>query len=209
MNIKVCGITQLKQLQQLDGLNIDFAGLIFHKDSPRNVEGKISKEELQYTDFDTKKVGVFLDAEMIDILTAIDDYGLEVVQLHGNETPLMCEDLSEEVEVIKAFKITDGNEDIDAMIADYDEVVDYYLFDTYVDGQAGGTGKKFDWSILAKAKIEKPFFISGGLSLDDVAAIKKFKHPDFYGIDINSRFEKEPGVKDMGMILQLVQSFKK
>ena len=171
MNIKVCGITQLKQLQQLDGLNIDFAGLIFHKDSPRNVEGKISNEELQYTDFDTKKVGVFLDAEMIDILTAIDDYGLEVVQLHGNETPLMCEDLSEEVEVIKAFKITDGNEDIDAMIADYDEVVDYYLFDTYVDGQAGGTGKKFDWSILAKAKIEKPFFISGGLSLDDVAAI--------------------------------------
>lgn len=209
MIIKVCGITQLKQLQQLDGLNIDFAGFIFHKDSPRNVEGKINKEDIQNSDFDIKKTGVFLDAEMINILTAIDDYGLEVVQLHGNETPLMCEDLSEEVEVIKAFKIADGNVDIDAMIADYDEVVDYYLFDTYVNGQAGGTGKKFDWKILSKAKIEKPFFISGGLSLEDVAAIKKFKHPDFYGIDVNSRFEKEPGIKDMALLLQLVQSFKK
>ena len=219
MNIKVCGITQLKQLQQLDGLNIDFAGLIFHKASPRYVVGKITKEELQSADFDIKKTGVFMDAPMIDILTAIEDYGLDVVQLHGDETPLMCEDLSEEVEVIKAFSIGDGKVDIDELVADYDDVVDYYLFDTSplpaspgVGGgkaaHAGGTGKKFDWKILAKAKIEKPFFISGGISVEDVAAIKKFKHPDFYGIDINSRFEKEPGIKDMGLILKLKHELK-
>ena len=209
MNIKVCGITQLKQLQQLDGLNIDFAGLIFYKDSPRCVNGKISKEELQITDFDIKKTGVFVDAEMIDILDAIDDFGLDVVQLHGNESPEICEDLSAEVEVIKAFSI-DAGVDIDAVIAGYDEVCDYYLFDTKsTNGLKGGTGKKFDWKILSKAKIEKPFFVSGGISLDDIEAIKKIKHPDFYGIDINSQFEKEPGVKDMAKILQLLQALKK
>ncbi len=205
MNIKVCGITQLKQLQQLDGLNIDFAGLIFHKESPRYVDGKLTKDELQESDFDIKKVGVFADAEMIDMLDAIDDYGLDVIQLHGKENPEVCADLSEEVEVIKVFHIGDGNVDIDAMVADYDEVCDYYLFDTSVEGMKGGTGKKFDWKILAGAKIEKPFFISGGISLADVPAIKKFKHPDFYGIDINSQFEKEPGVKDMALVLKLKQ----
>ncbi len=205
MNIKVCGITQLKQLQQLDGLNIDFAGLIFHKNSPRYLGDKISKDELKESDFDTKKVGVFVDAEMIDMLDAIDDYGLDVIQLHGNENPEVCADLSEEVEVIKVFSIGDGKVDIDEMVAPYDEVCDYYLFDTSVNGIAGGTGKKFDWKILSKAKIEKPFFISGGISLEDVAAIKKLKHPDFYGIDINSKFEKEPGVKDMALVLKLKQ----
>ncbi len=205
MNIKVCGITQLKQLQQLDGLNIDFAGLIFHKNSPRYLGDKIAKDELKESDFDTKKVGVFVDAEMIDMLDAIDDYGLDVIQLHGNENPEVCADLSEEVEVIKVFSIGDGKVDIDEMVAPYDEVCDYYLFDTSVNGVAGGTGKKFDWKILSQAKIEKPFFISGGISLEDVAAIKKFKHPDFYGIDINSKFEKEPGVKDMALVLKLKQ----
>ncbi len=208
MNIKVCGITQMKQLQQLDGLNIDFAGMIFHKDSPRYVDDKLPKDEVKESDFDVKKVGVFVDAEMIDMLDAIDDYGLDVIQLHGNENPEVCADLSEEVEVIKVFHIDENTKDIDALIADYDEVCDYYLFDTSVDGVTGGTGKKFDWKILNKAKIEKPFFISGGISLDDVAAIKKIKHPDFYGIDINSKFEKEPGVKDMAMILKLKQDLK-
>src|SRR6187551_1073816 len=108
MNIKVCGITQLKQLQQLDGLNIDYAGFIFHKDSPRYVVGKISKEEMQSTDFDVKKVGVFVDADYDEIIEAVEDYGLDVVQLHGKETPELCEQLSEDVEVIKAFSINDG-----------------------------------------------------------------------------------------------------
>ena len=209
MNIKVCGITQLKQLQQLDGLNIDFAGLIFHPGSPRNVAGKLDAEQLKDSDFDIKKVGVFKDAEMIDILTAIDDYGLDVVQLHGDETTEMCADLSDEVEVIKAFSISADTDDIDAMIAPYDEVCDYYLFDTKTaDGATGGTGKKFDWKKLLKAKIEKPFFLSGGISLADIDAIKNIKHPDFYGIDVNSQFEKEPGVKDMALILKLKQELK-
>lgn len=199
MNIKVCGITQLKQLQQLDGLNIDFAGLDFQTDSVRYLGDKIAADELKESDFDVKKTGVFRDAEMIDMLDAIDNYGLDVIQLNGNENTEVCADLSEEVEVIKAFTV-DGKVDIDEMIADYDDVCDYYLFDS--------AGKKFDWKILAKAKIEKPFFVSGDISLEDAAAIKKIKHPDFYGININSHFEKEPGVKDMGLILKLKRELK-
>ena len=209
MNIKVCGITQLKQLQQLEGLDIEFAGLIFYKDSPRYVVDKINKKELKNTDFDLRKTGVFVNAEYDEIIELAEDYGLDVVQLHGDESPELCEALSEEVEVIKTFHIGNEKISIDEMVADYDEVCDYYLFDTSVkNGALGGTGKQFDWKILSKAKIEKPFFISGGIGPEDIVKVKAFKHPDFYGVDINSRFEKEPGIKDMGLVLQFRQGLR-
>ena len=208
MNIKVCGITEMKQLQQLDGLDIDFAGLIFYKESPRYIGEKISKTELKNTDFDLKKVGVFVNPEMIDVLDAIDEYGLEVVQLHGDENPEMCDDLSSEVEVIKVFRVT-GNEDIDKLVASYDAVCDYYLFDTGgLKESFGGTGQQFDWNILSKAKIEKPFFLSGGIGVEDAAKVKAFKHPDLFGVDINSKFETSPGVKDMSKVLQFKMAMK-
>ena len=208
MNIKVCGITEMKQLQQLDGLEIDFAGLIFYKDSPRYIGDKISKAELKKADLDTKKVGVFLNPTMIEVLDAIDEYGLDAVQLHGDESPEMCDDLSSEVEVIKVFSIKDNKEDIDKMVADYDAVCDYYLFDKATDYSIGGTGQQFDWSILTKAKIEKPFFLSGGISAEDASKIKSFRHPDFFGADINSRFEIAPGIKDMAKLLQFKLAMK-
>jgi phosphoribosylanthranilate isomerase len=208
MNIKVCGITEMKQLQQLEGLDIDFAGLIFYKDSPRYVGEKLSKKEVKKADFDLKKTGVFVNPEMIDVLDAIDDYGLQVVQLHGDESPEMCEDLSGEVEVIKVFRLT-GEEDIDKLIAPYDTVCDYYLFDTGgLKESFGGTGKQFDWGILTKAKIEKPFFLSGGIGPEDAVKVKTFRHPDFFGVDINSKFETAPGVKDMAKLLQFKMAMK-
>lgn len=210
MNIKVCGITSLKQLKQLDGLNIDYAGLIFYKGSARYVGDKIPKQELKAADLDIKKVGVFVNPEMIDVLDAIDDYGLDAVQLHGNESPEMCEDLSSEVEVIKAFHIAGGNENIDELVQPYDDVCDFYLFDTAgKNGEPGGTGQQFDWSLLNKNRIEKPFFLGGGIGVEDAAKIKAFRHSDFYGVDINSKFEKEPGVKDMALVLQFLQALKK
>ncbi len=211
MNIKVCGITQLKQLQQLDTLNIDFAGLIFHKASPRYAPNTIKGTDLKYSDFELKKVGVFVDAEYDEIMKAVDAYGLDIVQLHGNEEPLLCESLSDTVEVIKVFSIGDSDAPaVDEMLLDYDEVCDYYLFDTAVPGGAkGGTGVQFNWKVLSDSKIEKPFFISGGIGVDDMAKLKKFKHPDFFGVDINSRVEKEPGVKDMALVLQFKQGLKK
>ena len=210
MNIKVCGITQFKQLQQLEALNIDFAGLIFYKDSPRYMGNKITGKQIKDADFDIKKVGVFVDPGYSELLDAIDEYGLDIVQLHGNETPEMCEELSAEVEVIKAFRIPgDKAIDIDEMVTDYDAVCDYYLFDTAgIKESFGGTGQQFDWGILKKAKIEKPFFLSGGIGVDDAAKVKAFTHPDFFAVDVNSRFELSPGLKDMAAILKFLQGFK-
>ena len=210
MNIKVCGITQLKQLQQLEALNVDFAGLIFYKESPRYMGDKLLGKDVKSADFDLKKVGVFVNPEMIEVLDAIDEYGLDVVQLHGDESPEMCEDLSEEVEVIKAFRITPGDDiNIDKLVNKYDAVCDYYLFDTAgLKESFGGSGQQFDWSILSKAKIEKPFFLSGGIGLEDAAKVISFKHLDMFGVDVNSKFEKEPGIKDMGLILGFKQALK-
>jgi len=207
MNIKVCGITQFKQLSQLEGLGIDYAGLIFVKDSPRYVGDLLKKSEVKKADLDIKITGVFVNPEMIDVLDAIDEYGLDAVQLHGDESAEMCDDLSGEVEVIKAFRVKNDTA-IDALVSPYDGVCDFYLFDTGGQEKLGGTGKSFNWDILKNARIEKPFFISGGISLDDAARLKAFKHPDFFGVDINSMFEKEPGVKDMGAILQFKQALK-
>ena len=98
---------------------------------------------------------------------------------------------------------------IDKLVEPFDAVCDYYLFDTAgLKESFGGTGKQFDWSILNSAKIEKPFFLSGGIGPGDVAKVKSFKHPDFFAIDVNSKFETEPGVKDMAAILKFLQAFK-
>ena len=208
MNIKVCGITSKKQLQQLEGLDIAYAGFIFHEGSARFAGEKLADEDLIGMDLDIKKVGVFIDAEYEDIMEMVEKFELDMVQLHGNESPELCAELSEDTEVIKVFSIGKETGSIDKLIAPYDNVCDYYLFDTSVKGSKGGTGEKFDWKKLAGAKIEKPFFLSGGIGPDDVAMVKKFKHPDFFGIDVNSKFEKEPGVKDMGLILGFVKNIK-
>jgi len=209
MNIKVCGITQFKQLQQLEALNIDYAGLIFYKDSPRYMGDKITGKQVKDADFDIKKVGVFVNPGYSELLDAIDEYGLDMVQLHGDETPEMCEELSGEVEVIKAFRIETGTTNIDELVSAYDAVCDFYLFDTAgLKESFGGTGQQFEWSILKKAKIEKPFFLSGGIGPEDAQKIKAFKHPDFFAIDVNSKFELSPGLKDMAAILKFLQALK-
>ncbi|MBL0056581.1 MAG: hypothetical protein IPP31_10385 [Chitinophagaceae bacterium] len=127
MNIKVCGITQLKQLQQLDGLEIDFAGLDFHPASPRYAANGLKGSEVKNADFDLKKTGVFVDMDYDFIMRLVEEYGLDVVQLNGKESPELCEDLSDEVEVIKSFHISPATTNVDELIADYDEVCDYFL----------------------------------------------------------------------------------
>ncbi len=212
MNIKVCGVTDLKQLQQLDALNIDYAGFIFYKPSPRYVVGKIDAADVADADFDIKKVGVFVNETYDEIMRTVDAYELDIVQLHGDETPALCEKLSEKIELIKAFRINAENEMlIDHMIAEYDEPCDYYLFDTASlssKDEYGGSGQKFNWHALEKAHIEKPFFLSGGLAPDDATAINAFKHPDFFGVDINSQFETEPGIKNLTSIIKFKSGLK-
>ena len=210
MNIKVCGITSLKQLKQLDGLDIDYAGFVFDKNSSRFAGEKISGKELKNADFDIKKVGVFTDPQMIDVLNAIDDYRLDVVQLNGHESPEMCEDLSSEVEVIKAFDISNAETDVDKTVEAYDAVCDFYLFGNGAENNGQDEVKnQFDWEVLNKSRIEKPFFLSGGIGPGDAARIKSFRHSDFFGIELNSKFEKEPGEKDMALLLKFLQALKK
>jgi len=114
------------------------------------------------------------------------------------------------VEVIKAFRIAgDESIDIDEMVMPYDAACDFYLFDTSgLKESFGGTGQQFDWNILKKAKIEKPFFLSGGIGPDDAKKVKAFTHPDFFAVDVNSKFELSPGLKDMAAILKFLQGFK-
>ncbi len=204
MNIKVCGITDFKQLQQIEALNIDFGGMVFQEHSLYFIGEKLKKTDIKKADFEFKKTGVFENPEMIDILDAIDDYGLDVVQLNGNETPEMCEDASSEVEVIKAFTIDNKTTHLDELVAEYDAVCDYYLF---IFGNDLSSAQGFE--LLKKAKIEKPFFIGGNLSINDIAAINAFKHPDFFGIDLNTAIENETGLKDMKLLLQFTLGLRK
>jgi phosphoribosylanthranilate isomerase len=209
MNIKVCGITSLKQLEQLDGLNVDFAGLVFYKQSPRYAEGKISGKDIKSADLDIKTVGEFMNASFEEIMKTVKAYNLDVVQLHGDESPHLCEQVSNEIEVIKTFAIDDSSEkSIDYMVKDYDEVCDYYLFYKASGKDKEANAGKFDWNKISSAQIEKPIFLSGGIGPTDATLVKKFKHPDFYGVNLNSRFEKEPGQKDMALLLQFMHALK-
>jgi len=214
MNIKVCGITQLKQLEHLDAIDIEFAGLNFYKESPRYVVGKISGDEIRDGDYDIRKVGVFVNENMEMIMKTIEEYDLDIVQLHGDESTAVCMRLSEEVEVIKTFRINNETKNIEEMIKKYDDACDYYLFDTggysspFAGGgetMPGGTGKQFDWKLLSDNRIEKPFFLAGGIGLPDVVRVKTFEHPDLFAVDINSKFEISPGVKDLDLVKMFAQ----
>jgi phosphoribosylanthranilate isomerase len=209
MKIKVCGITDLLQLQELNKTGIDYAGLIFYAPSPRSVLKKLVAEEVKNLNVSLQKVGVFVNETAEQILKQVELFGLDVVQLHGDETPVFCNQISDHVKVIKAFRINEKHADIDWLVKEYDEVCDYYLFDKASSVLYGGTGEKFKWEVLKTATIGKPFFLSGGISINEVDALKKFEHPFFYGIDINSRFETAPGIKDLNLVKEFVKEIKK
>ena len=194
------GRTQIDQIKKLDELGNDYAGLIFFRQSARYMLDKLKNREVQSISFNLKKVGVFVNASEEDINTQVELYGLDLVQLHCDETPAFCRHISSNVSVIKAFRITKHNEqNIDWMIKPYEEC-DYYLFDTNRKGAYGGTGEKFDWEILNSNKINKPFFLSGGIGLEDAEKINAFDHPFLHAIDVNSKVEIADGIKDIEAI---------
>ena len=204
MKIKVCGLTDINQIMELSNIPVDLTGMIFYPSSPRSVIGHLSAEEVNNLSISPQKVGVFVNETVEIILKTVEDYGLDMVQLHGDETVVFCNQVSDHVKLIKAFRIDDMQTDIDRMVKSYEDACDYYLFDKGSIGIYGGTGNKFDWTVLSQATINKPFFLSGGISLEDVNNLKAFEHPFLYGIDINSRFETSPGIKDIGMIKEFM-----
>jgi phosphoribosylanthranilate isomerase len=209
MKIKVCANTDLNQLEELDELGIDYAGMIFYPQSPRYVLEKLSGKEVKDLDLSLTKVGVFVNASEEEIMQQIENFGLDMAQLHGDETASFCNRISDHIKVIKAFRISDFETNIDWLVNEYDEVCDYYLFDKGSAGLYGGTGEKLNWNLLEKSNIGKPFFLSGGIAREDATIIKNFNHPFFYGVDVNSRFETEPGIKNMQLVKEFVNDLRK
>jgi phosphoribosylanthranilate isomerase len=210
LRVKVCGMTDIEQVNQLDALGIEFCGFIFYPKSPRYIFRHAPAADLKRIKGNINKVGVFVNAYAEDVVRIVDDCGLYLVQLHGDESPKECEKISSYVTTIKAFRLTDSD-NILWKIKDYSDVVDMFLFDTEGVGY-GGTGKKFDWNVLRGLNIRKPFFLSGGIQPEDAGKLKEFTGDpvakDLFSVDINSKFEIAPGIKDMNKVRQFVTQLK-
>ncbi|MBK6834766.1 MAG: phosphoribosylanthranilate isomerase [Bacteroidetes bacterium] len=205
MQLKVCGLTDINQIKELSNLEIDRLGFIFYKKSPRYVDEKLNKEELVKINSKANKTGVFVNEKIDCIKNVIKDFKLTSVQLHGNESPDFCKELKDNIEVIKTISIKNKESFIE--LEKYKDTCDYFLFDTYSEAY-GGTGEKFDWSWLINYKLNIPFFLSGGIDLADIKDIQAINHPNLVGIDVNSKFEIAPGIKDLNKIKELIKLIK-
>jgi phosphoribosylanthranilate isomerase len=195
MKIKVCGITRKEDLQQLVSYQVNYAGFIFYEKSPRFAGQKIDARTVREI-AGIKKVGVFVNAPLEQVQRTITDYGLDMVQLHGDETPEYCEAIRKSVPVIKAFRVGE-NVDWSALLSAYLPVTDYFLFDTEAGKAYGGTGKRFNWELLQTYPYAHPFYLSGGIGLEETPELLQIKLPALFAVDVNSKFEIQPGVKNM------------
>jgi len=207
MRVKVCGMTQQEQVEQLGPMGVTFAGFIFYPKSPRYVFRNMTTSQIRKEN-NVNKVGVFVNAGIEEVLHMVDECRLHMVQLHGDETPKYCEKIADYVSVVKAFRLSE-NDNIDWMIRPYMDVCDMFMFDTMGAGY-GGTGKKFNWEMLKQVTVGKPFFLSGGIEPGDEKNLEEFsKEPGakaLFAVDINSKFEIGPGVKDMEKVKNFVQA---
>ena len=203
MIIKVCGMRDEDNIRQLEQLDIDWMGFIFYSGSPRYVGQKV-----KYLPEKVKKIGVFVDQNPQIIRERAMQNNLDAIQLHGSEPPWYCINLQEEgFPVIKSFGIEPDGFIPNAQLNAYEGKCNYFLFDTKTKLH-GGSGKRFNWEKLAEYDGDTPFILSGGISPEDVEEIKSFKHPKFAGIDINSRFETEPAIKDTEMIKSFIKQIR-
>ena len=188
--IKVCGMTDGENIRAVEALGVDLIGFIFYPGSPRCV-----RQTPSYLPRRAKRVGVFVDASRDEILRCHDTYRFDYVQLHGDESPGFCARLREQegLKVIKAFGIAE--EAVRLTVAGYEGACDLFLFDTKTPGH-GGSGKRFDWSIMDDYEEKTRFLLSGGIGMDTVETLHDFIYPFLAGFDLNSRFETAPGIKD-------------
>ena len=202
MLIKVCGMRDPDNISRLSALDIHWMGFIFYGASKRFTE--YVPETLPGH---IKKVGVFVDADGSEVWNTVKRYGLDMVQLHGSESPALCWELRQAgIPVIKAFAI-ETEADLQSTVA-YEGCCNYYLFDTKCAGY-GGSGKRFDWSVLSAYKGETPFLLSGGINPDSLGDLTEFAHPYWVGVDLNSGFETTPGMKEVDKLKEFVKSIKK
>ncbi|MDR1667295.1 MAG: phosphoribosylanthranilate isomerase [Bacteroidales bacterium] len=187
------------------GLQPDYLGFVFYRPSVRYA-GEMDPSAVHALPSDIRKTGVFVNASEQFVTDAIKRYRLDLVQLHGSESPELCRAVRRIVPVIKAVSVGSA-EDIIRLTPIYRSVADYYLFDTRTR-LTGGSGKQFDWSALTAYTGDLPFFLSGGIGLADAERIKNLSHPQLYAIDINSCFETAPGMKDTASVKNFLSSLK-
>lgn len=233
MIVKVCGMRDGDNIRQVVALGVDWIGMIFWPRSPRNVtmipthagiipdRAPVSSVPGGFSAGAPKRVGVFVDEMAQNIITRVANFKLDLVQLHGHETPTLIRnlrrtlapDIRPGIQIIKAISVS-CRDDI-VTYKDYEDCVDYFLFDTRKSSREvggwlppGGTGQQFDWSVLEAYDGTKPFLLSGGIGPDDAERIKSFHHPMCIGIDLNSRFETEPGLKDVNKLREFIKTIR-
>jgi phosphoribosylanthranilate isomerase len=206
MKLKVCGLRNEENILQVLGCEPTCIGFIFYAKSPRYVGKELSAEFTQSIKT-AKKVGVFVNENEVTILDIASRYGLDFVQLHGNETADFCNEIKKYIPVIKAFQIDEWFDF--SLLKEYENACDYFLFDSK-SKQFGGSGEVFNWKKLCEYNFQKLFFLSGGINLESIDEVLnlKYQYPNLIAIDINSCFEIEPGIKNIEKIKVLSNKIK-
>lgn len=201
MIVKVCGMTGGKNVRMVEEAGAEWMGFIFYPLSPR-----FASRMPDYLPERAKRVGVFVNASAEDIASAVRRWKLDLVQLHGKESPAQCRDVRTlGVKIVKAFAIK-SREDL-AKVSGYAKACDCFLFDTPC-AEYGGSGRRFDWSLLEAYRGDTPFLLSGGLNPESLGALSEFSHPQWAGIDLNSGFELKPGIKDAEAVGRFIRAFR-
>jgi phosphoribosylanthranilate isomerase len=212
LKIKICGLTRPRNVEEVSALDPDFAGYIFYPGSVRYVGDQPDPALFRIPGEATARVGVFVDASTSRVRMLFEKCLLDLVQLHGSESPAYCRELVDAgIPVIKVVHA--GDPEIAQRIAEgaqgekggagfmdpYSGVVHYLLFDSGKSG-SGGTGQSFDWNLFSELRIPFPFLLGGGIGPEDAPRIGALNHASLFGVDLNSRFERSPGIKDTGLL---------
>lgn len=210
MKIKICGMKENENILAVARLQPDYMGFIFYPKSKRCFKGEIPD-----LDPDILKTVVFVNKDIDLVINTVKKYRFQAIQLHGDESVSYCDQLKKElppsVELIKAFSMHQGF-DMKTLNA-FEEVCDFFLFDTK-GKERGGTGKVFDWRILESYQLKHPFFLSGGIGLNQLEPLKEFFKTKVsrycHAVDVNSQFEEFPGFKkteDLELFIKEIRSF--
>ena len=203
MKLKVCGLKHQSNIEELMNAKVDYLGFIFYKKSSRYIDDFISFDFVRQIPKHFQKVGVFVNETAYNILNTVAHYNLDAVQLHGDESEKLCEELKPYATIIKACRIHDHFDF--TTLEPYLPHVNFFLFDTDTKTY-GGSGQQFNWELLKNYTFDKPFFLSGGIDSSSTKQLQQFNHPQLYAIDINSKFEISPALKDVKKIKQFIQT---
>lgn len=207
MQFKVCGITNIEQAEAITSQGVHYIGFIFYPSSKRYALSSLSLEDIAaFKPATAKKVGVFVNETTEKLIEIATKAGLDIIQLHGDEDASYCATIQEAFPVIKVFRVS---KDLPNFTA-FENVAAYYLFDTD-SALYGGTGQHFNWELIKKTRFNKPFFLSGGIGINDVQGIQVLKAAmagkDLVALDMNSKFETSPGIKNIELIKTFIDEF--